>query len=98
MIAGDEMRPKEPLPPAEREVVKRWIEAGAPGLPAVAAAHWAFRPLQRPDVPKSRQPGLRNPVDHFIAAALEARRLEPAPEAGKPALLRRVAFDLTGLP
>src|SRR5262249_43443316 len=98
MVASQEMPPKEPLPQAEREVLKRWIEAGAPGLPAVAGEHWAFRPLKKPDVPKARHPGLRNPIDHFITAALEARQLELAPEAGKATLLRRVAFDLTGLP
>jgi hypothetical protein len=50
-ISADEMPPKEPLPPEEKETLRKWIIAGAPGLPTVtagdgsAADHWAFRPL-----------------------------------------------------
>lgn len=63
--------------------------------------HWAFQPLRRPAVPKSDMPGLRNPIDYFIAAALDAKKndqLTLRPEADRATLVRRVAFDLTGLP
>jgi hypothetical protein len=69
------------------------------GLPADnPQGHWAYRPPQRPVLPALGQPGLRNDVDRFIAAALEARKLRLAPEADRATLLRRVALDLTGLP
>ena len=41
---------------------------------------------------------MRNPIDRFILAALEQKNLTPAPEAGKRTLIRRLSFDLTGLP
>jgi hypothetical protein len=97
-VRADEMPPEEPLPAEERRVLREWIESGAPGLPADAGPHWAFQPPRRPAVPPARQPGLRNAVDLFIAAALEEKKLALAPEADRSALLRRVAFDLTGLP
>jgi len=61
--------------------------------------HWAFIPPQRPAVPKVPDPDwVRNPIDAFILARLEANGLRPAPEADKSTLLRRLSFDLTGLP
>jgi len=60
--------------------------------------HWAYRPLVRPEIPNSNQSGLRNPIDHFIAARLETNRLAMTREADGRALLRRVYFDLIGLP
>src|SRR5262249_53443713 len=84
---------------------RRWIEAGAPGLPEgtpgepEAADHWAFAPLRRPDVPPVRDPSrARNAVDRFLQASLEAEGPSPGPPAGRPTLARRVGFDLTGLP
>jgi hypothetical protein len=61
--------------------------------------HWAFRPLVRPEVPAVAGSGwMRNPIDAFIQAELEGMELPPAKEADRVALLRRVTFDLTGLP
>ncbi|MBA4065591.1 MAG: hypothetical protein C0501_18130 [Isosphaera sp.] len=60
-------------------------------------AWWAFRPVAPVAVPGTRHPA-RNAVDGFVFARLEKEGLSPAPEAGKLALLRRVTFDLTGLP
>ena len=59
---------------------------------------WAFQPVQRPKVPDA--PGLTgsNPVDAFLAAGLKAKGLSPAPAADKRTLVRRLTFDLTGLP
>ncbi len=97
-VQDDEMPPETPLAAEERRVLQEWIEAGAPGLPADAGTHWAFVPPRRPALPAARQNGLRNTVDHFIAAALEEKKLTLSPEADRLTLLRRVAFDLTGLP
>jgi hypothetical protein len=69
---------------------------GAPSLPD----DWAFRPLNRPRVPESpaaNQASL-NPIDAFIRAKLEEHGFAPSPEADKRTLLRRVHFDLIGLP
>ncbi|HKD36700.1 MAG TPA: DUF1549 and DUF1553 domain-containing protein, partial [Pirellulales bacterium] len=60
---------------------------------------WPFSPPVRPPVPEVKDLAwVRNPVDEFILHALEAKGLHPNAEAGKAALLRRVTFDLTGLP
>lgn len=70
-----------------------------PPLTAVDREHWAFQPLKRPAVPDVRHTGwLRTPVDAFILAELEKRELAPAREAERAAWLRRVTFDVTGLP
>ena len=61
--------------------------------------HWAFRPLARPELPAVKQGAwARNEVDRFILARLEERELAPALEADRVTLIRRLAFDLTGLP
>ncbi|MEZ6013865.1 MAG: DUF1553 domain-containing protein [Planctomycetota bacterium] len=84
----------EPLSPDELDVLRRWIEAGAP-----YAEHWSFVAPARPEVPAaSDRAWLRTPVDAFIAARLEREGLAPSPEADPATLLRRVSLDLTGLP
>ena len=61
--------------------------------------HWSFRPLQRVEAPVVKHPELvRNKIDCFILRDLEARGLSLMPQADPAALIRRVAFDLTGLP
>src|SRR4051812_36526150 len=68
-------------------------------ITAVERQHWAFRPSRRPAVPPVKSAAwVRNPVDAFILAALEENGLTPAPEADRPTVLRRLTFDLTGLP
>src|SRR5262245_34169873 len=62
-----------------------------------AANHWAYRPVVRPAVPDMRG-GARTDGDRFILAALEAKKLTLSPEADRETLVRRVYFDLTGLP
>ena len=80
------------LTAAQRATIKRWIEQGAP-----YQKHWAFEAPVRPELPAiSTPPG--NPVDAFILARLEKEALKPSPEADRQTLLRRVTFDLTGLP
>jgi Protein of unknown function (DUF1553)/Protein of unknown function (DUF1549) len=61
--------------------------------------HWSFVPPARPEVPRARKTGwVRNPIDSFVLRRLEENGLEPAPEADKATLIRRLSFDLTGLP
>ena len=61
--------------------------------------HWAFRPVERPEVPQPHHASLvRTPVDAFVLAELESQKLEPAPTADPCTLLRRVYLDLIGLP
>ncbi|PAW68272.1 MAG: hypothetical protein B9S34_02925 [Opitutia bacterium Tous-C1TDCM] len=80
--------------PAQREVLRAWIAAGAP-----YARHWAFVPPQREPLPAVRQTAWpRQPLDRFVLARLEAENLAPAPEAAPATWLRRAALDLTGLP
>ncbi|MCI0541586.1 MAG: DUF1549 and DUF1553 domain-containing protein [Verrucomicrobiales bacterium] len=71
-------------------------------LPATAEEvrpHWAYQPLAQAEIPSTKSTNWsRSPVDAFILAKLEANALEPAPEADKRTLLRRVYFDLSGLP
>lgn len=74
--------------------LKLWIEQGAPWK-----EHWAYKAPVQPTPPAVRNPAwVRNPIDRFILAKLEANGLEPAPIADKRTLIRRVALDLTGLP
>src|SRR5579862_1193556 len=94
-----------PLTPAQIELLRTWIDSGA-NWPDTAAAsmrkaekHWAFQPLQKVKPPPVKNAGwVRTDVDRFILAQLEAKGLTPAPEATRAQLIRRVAFDLTGLP
>jgi mono/diheme cytochrome c family protein len=63
----------------------------------VDRSHWAFRPLKRPDVPAI--PGaVKQPIDAFIRSGLDAKGLKANPPASKHELIRRVTYDLTGLP
>ena len=87
----DELMPppkshKERLSAAQTDILKRWIAEGA-----VWGKHWSF------ELPvKASAQG--HPVDHFVGKKLAAEGLAPAPEAPKHTLLRRLSFDLTGLP
>jgi hypothetical protein len=62
-----------------------------------AGDHWAFRPVVRPAIPKSTA-ATRNPIDAFVRARLAKAGLEPAAEADRATLIRRLKFDLLGLP
>jgi len=84
-----------PFPAAASEI--RDLEE--PPITDDVRAHWAFRPLERPEVPKVKQVGrVRNPVDRFVLERLEANGLGLMPEASRPVLIRRLSFDLRGLP
>lgn len=78
-------------------------DASASALPdpftSQQRSYWAFQPVKRPPVPTTQGPQrISNPIDAFVNARLEARGLAPAQPAAKTALLRRVYFDLIGLP
>jgi len=80
--------------PAQKEKLKQWIAAGA-----VYDPHWTFTAPVRPLLPStSRSNWPRNQIDHFVLHELDAAGLAPSPEADKVTLLRRVTYDLTGLP
>ena len=82
------------LTPEEQATLVRWIEQGAAYEP-----HWAFQPPQQPDLPEVRDTAwVHNGIDRFVLARLEREGLQPQPEADPATLLRRAAFDLTGLP
>jgi hypothetical protein len=89
----DEVMPppsmKKLLTPEQIGVLEQWIAGGAK-----YEKHWAFQAPVKPPVPA----GAAHPIDAFVRAKLADAGLEPSPEAGKSALLRRVSFDLTGLP
>lgn len=67
-------------------------------VPARAQDLWSLQPLKRPSVPKAGEDWARNPIDRFIAAKLEAAGIKPGPPASPQTLLRRLSFDLHGLP
>ena len=87
-------------------LIRRWINEGAesPKDEAIASkatksTHWAFQPIARPSVPVPKTAGwAQNPIDRFVVTRLEAEGLSPAPEADRHTLIRRLSFDLRGLP
>ena len=94
--------PAEKMPPpdsgkelnaAERELIKRWIEQGAKW-----EGHWAYQPIRRPAPPASDNAAVTNPIDKFIRQTLKQQGLAPSAEADRRTLIRRLSFDLVGLP
>ena len=76
------------------EVIKQWIDQGAKW-----ETQWSFVAPRHPSVPEVKDKAwVRNPIDNFVLARLEAEGLKPSEETDKATLLRRVSFDLTGLP
>ena len=70
-----------------------------PAITAKDRDHWAFRPLTRPETPRvANEAQVRNDIDRFLLARLETADLTLAPEASRETLIRRLSFDLTGLP
>ncbi len=83
-----------PLKPREIDVLRRWIDQGA-----VWKGHWSYLSVERPRLPAVSDPAWpRNGIDHFILQKLDQHQLKPSVEAERAALIRRVSFDLTGLP
>jgi Protein of unknown function (DUF1553)/Protein of unknown function (DUF1549)/Planctomycete cytochrome C len=103
------MPPKQKLPAEAIASLELWIKRGAqaPNAPAkatrsteeIARTHWSLQPLVKPALPAVRRSEwVRNPIDAFVLARLEAAGLSPAPPAEPLVLLRRLHFDLTGIP
>ena len=82
------------LSPEEVDILKRWIEQGAEWK-----GHWAFLSPVAGSIPPVKDAAwARNPLDRFVLARLEAEHRAPSPQAEKERLIRRVTYDLTGLP
>jgi len=85
---------KPQLTPKQIDTLRRWIDAGAKYEP-----HWAYIPPERPPVPKVKNTAWpRNDIDRFVQARLEAAGVAPSPVADRRTLVRRLYFDLIGLP
>jgi mono/diheme cytochrome c family protein len=113
-VAEGEMPPRKQgrsraLPNSEVALLTAWVRDGAPWPSGrvldpferttdtrAGRDWWSLQPIERHPIPAT--PGADNPVDAFILAALADRGWEPAPEADRRTLIRRVTFDLTGLP
>ncbi len=110
---GEQMPPVgERLNEKEIALIKVWIDAGAVWNEEVTATgrkgdgekerlqHWAWQPIKKTTPPQLRNPKskLRNPVDLFIASRLTQSGLSMSPEADRRTLIRRLYFDLIGLP
>jgi hypothetical protein len=84
----------KPLSAADKELLAKWIAEGAK-----YQTHWAFARPRRPELPAVEQSEWpRGAIDAFVLARLDREGLQPAREADKPTLVRRLALDLTGLP
>jgi hypothetical protein len=107
-----EMPPKGKLPEAVIADFERWIQMGAPDPRTESAApkatgvdyqkgleFWAFRPPLKPEIPTvQNQAWAHSDIDHFVLHELEKRNLKPSAPADRRTLIRRVYFDLIGLP
>lgn len=103
-VDGLQMPPEgEPLSAEQLDLLSRWIDQGAkwgeipPADPSEALDWWSLKPLASPPVPAST-PGCRNELDAFVRSKLAALGLAPSAEADRRSLIRRVSFDLIGLP
>jgi len=104
MDGAPQMPPNDRLSDRQIADLTAWVAMGAPypdaeAASAANASFWSFQPPSDPAVPAVKNTAWpRTALDHFILAELEAAGLEPAPPADKRTLIRRVTFDLTGLP
>ncbi len=100
MLMPPKKSTQKPLSPAQIETLREWIDQGAQWPEENQTARrdpldwWSLRPLSTPAVPDSSV----HPVDAFLRVRLREKGLSPSPGADKAVLLRRVSFDLTGLP
>ena len=106
-----QMPPKnKKLSSEEIAALEAWVKMGAPmpksaapkaadSIAEARAKHWSFQPVHKPEPPKvSNGRWLQTPIDNFVLALLEKNRLKPAVTADRRTLIRRVTYDLTGLP
>lgn len=113
VLDGDMPPDEDAIKLTAREIgtIRRWIAAGAPTarpepdtlpqgflITQTERIHWAFQPLQRPEIPDvANDDLLQTPIDAFILARLEAEGLQMSPQADRRTLARRLSVDLTGL-
>jgi len=111
-VFDEEMPPENPLSPREKDLFRNWIASGArwgKSDPidrfAYSTDHragtdwWSLQPIARPTLPQVKNIAwIHNPIDAFILARLESENIKPAPPADPGTLIRRVYFDLIGLP
>ncbi|NCF84665.1 MAG: DUF1553 domain-containing protein [Verrucomicrobiaceae bacterium] len=84
----------EPLTSGEKALLKQWINEGADW-----PRHWAYTPLYRPAPPTTNEASsIQNPIDAFVAARLDDEGIKSSPEADSITLIRRLYYDLIGLP
>jgi hypothetical protein len=111
VVSGQDAKLKMPAEGAalsadEISKLKAWIDGGAAWpkdvflkVPSIKPLHWAFAPIASPQLPAVKNEAwVRNGIDRFILARLEKEEIAPSPEAEPVTLIRRVFFDLTGLP
>lgn len=96
------MPPSGKLADAEQVMLAEWMKSGAPwtqqGKAAEQAKWWSFQAPKRPSLPAVQSPWVRNEIDRFILAKMQSAGYQPAPEADRATLIRRVKFLLHGLP
>jgi Protein of unknown function (DUF1553)/Protein of unknown function (DUF1549)/Planctomycete cytochrome C len=110
-VGNDEMPPKHPLSAAEKQLLRDWVASGAGwGTSPIDRFRyssdnragfdwWALKPISALPLPAVRQTDWpSSAIDRWVLALLEAKQLSPAPAADRRTLIRRVTFDLTGLP
>ena len=104
-VTAGEMPPKSPLSADQVGILKEWVASGGTyrdeplESPRGGKDWWSLQPIGHPSPPVvQRTSWARNPLDVFVLARLESAKLSPAPEADRGTLIRRVCFDLTGLP
>jgi hypothetical protein len=110
-VSSNEMPPSSPLDESEKAILRAWLATGAGwGTDPIDTFQtttarragrdwWSLQPLTRhAPLPVRDRDWVRTPIDRFILKALEANSIAPTPEADRRALIRRVCFDLTGLP
>jgi hypothetical protein len=98
-----QMPPKEKLPVAEIALLVEWVKRGAPDPRVLVTGPgstdwWSLKPLVKPVPPTVAGAAVKNPVDRFILARLAEKKLAPSPEADRRILIRRLLYDLHGLP
>lgn len=90
------MPPKAKLPDADIAVLVDWVKSGAPDprtVSPIAGKAWAFQPIAKPPVPRGT-----HPIDAFLEVKYRETSLKPQPAADRATLIRRLTFDLHGLP
>jgi len=83
----------KPLAAAEIELLRKWINGGAR-----YENHWAYQSVAEPPPPSTTDAWVRNPIDNFVLARLQRERIVPSPEADPATLVKRLYYDLVGLP